>query len=419
MKTYQCLAANVLAVVWAFAVAQADAQPLPKAIDQGGAAARHVYATSGVHNDKGCMPPEKCIAARKPGEPTDPQYPAWWSSDWTMYRVFSSFDKFPPPYASPPAGLTARDYEVSYGSTYYDASYVPPDGDGQGAMMEHYVKRCLPIFPFANTFTCSFVSLGNKAYFLRYEDRPPGTPACCQFSLQNHPPRQAGLAWNSRKVSKVGETSVMSVSVDRVKEEAFKKRLTPIESDTVVLSRWPSAIKLSAGAGKSDFVVVPLHLKSNNGDPKELEGSKATQTAQAVTPTIRVYEWELLSQQIAIWRKEFTDDDIVLVGDVNTKSATEPVMQAMIKSGYVDCNSQDLNTYIKGKFASPFDRIIVRSDQPETKESCLTASQNQPLGFRVVRPADWKAGATVAQFNKFLSDHQMVVAGLCVGKDDD
>lgn len=190
MKPYQCLAANVLAVVWAFAVAQADAQPLPKAIDQGGAAARHVYATSGVHNDKGCMPPEKCIAARKPGEPTDPQYPPWWSSDWTMYRVFSSFDKFPPPYASPPAGLTARDYEVSYGSTYYDASYVPPDGDGQGAMMEHYVKRCLPIFPFANTFTCSFISLGNKAYFLRYEDRPPGTPACCQFSLQNHPPRQ-------------------------------------------------------------------------------------------------------------------------------------------------------------------------------------------------------------------------------------
>jgi hypothetical protein len=228
-----------------------------------------------------------------------------------------------------------------------------------------------------------------------------------------------GLAWNSRKVTKVGETSVMSVPVDPVKEDAFKKRLTPVESDTVVLSRWPSAIKLSAGVGKSDFVVIPLHLKSNNGDPKELEGTQATPTSQAVTPTIRAYEWELLSQQIEIWRKEFTDDDIVLVGDVNTKSATEPVLQAMITSGYVDCNSQDSKTYIKGKFASPFDRIIIRSDQPETKESCTAANQNQPLGFRVVRPADWKAGATVAQFNKFLSDHQMVVAGLCVGRDDD
>lgn len=91
----------------------------------------------------------------------------------------------------------------------------------------------------------------------------------------------------------------------------------------------------------------------------------------------------------------------------------------MIRSGYVDCNSQDSQTYIKGKFASAFDRIIIRSDQPETKESCRTASQNQPLGFRVVRPTDWRPGATVAQFNKLLSDHQMVVAGLCVGKDDD
>jgi hypothetical protein len=56
-------------------------------------------------------------------------------------------------------------------------------------MLEHYDKRCLPIFPGSNQFSCSFVSLGNKAYFLRYDDRPAGTPECCQFSLDNHPPR--------------------------------------------------------------------------------------------------------------------------------------------------------------------------------------------------------------------------------------
>ena len=163
---------------------------LPTAVDSGGAAARHDYYTGGVHNDKGCAPPRNCVHPRSPGEPTDPAYPTWWTSDWTMYRVFANADQFPPPYSSPPAGLTPADYEVSYGTTYYDASYVPPDGDGTGAMMEHYVKRCLPIFPSANTYTCSFVSLGNKAYFLRYDDRPPGTPPCCQFSLQNHPPRR-------------------------------------------------------------------------------------------------------------------------------------------------------------------------------------------------------------------------------------
>jgi len=152
--------------------------------------ALHTYYTGGVHNDVGCVPASKCVYPRAPGQPTNPEYPAWWSSEWTMYRVFEGYEQFPPPYASPPAGLTSDDYEVSYGATYYDSSYVPPDGDGNGAMMEHYDKRCLPIFPSSNDYTCSFVSLGNKAYFLRYADRPSDTPPCCQFSLDNHPPRR-------------------------------------------------------------------------------------------------------------------------------------------------------------------------------------------------------------------------------------
>jgi hypothetical protein len=113
-----------------------------------------------------------------------------------MYRVFKNYDKFPPPYASPPAGLAPPtqkdpgDYEISYGWTAYDSTYLPKDGDGRGAMMEHYAKRCLPIFPRKNDYTCSFISLGNKAYFLTYDDRPQGMPQCCQFSLANHPPRR-------------------------------------------------------------------------------------------------------------------------------------------------------------------------------------------------------------------------------------
>ncbi|MGO4612171.1 hypothetical protein AB4142_38125, partial [Variovorax sp. 2RAF20] len=53
-------------------------------------------------------------------------------------------------------------------------------------------KYCLPIFPIKNNnYTCSFVSLGNKAYFLTYpQDRPKDMPACCMFSPMNHPPRQ-------------------------------------------------------------------------------------------------------------------------------------------------------------------------------------------------------------------------------------
>jgi hypothetical protein len=153
-----------------------------------------IYPTRTVHNEE-CQDSENlgdnCLAKRKEGEPSDPQYPQWWISDWTMYRVFQNYedDKFPPPYDSPPQGLTPSDYEVSYGTTYYDSTYIPKDGDGSGAMMEHYEKRCLPIFPRENDYTCSFVSLGNKAYFLNYGKEPDQKPRICLFSLQNHPPR--------------------------------------------------------------------------------------------------------------------------------------------------------------------------------------------------------------------------------------
>jgi hypothetical protein len=50
----------------------------------------NVYRTYGVHNpptDSPCANPN-CIYVRESGQPTDPQYPAYWSSHWHMYRVF-------------------------------------------------------------------------------------------------------------------------------------------------------------------------------------------------------------------------------------------------------------------------------------------------------------------------------------------
>lgn len=59
-------------------------------------------------------------------------------SDWTMYRVMNNYEKNPPPYSNPPSTLTPADYTVSKGTSYYDTGYIPADGDGFGAMMEHY-----------------------------------------------------------------------------------------------------------------------------------------------------------------------------------------------------------------------------------------------------------------------------------------
>ena len=152
-----------------------------------------VYATYGVHNppsDSPCANPD-CRYVRGPGEPADPVYPPYWQSRWTMYRVFNNYQDHPPPYdgAPPPPLRAGQDYEVSYGATYYDSTWRGPSGEG--AMMEHYERRCLPIFPIPNQYSCSFISLGDIAFFVTYDqDRPAGMPPVCLFSPLNHPPRR-------------------------------------------------------------------------------------------------------------------------------------------------------------------------------------------------------------------------------------
>jgi hypothetical protein len=152
----------------------------------------NVYSTYGVHNPPSDSPCtfSSCVYTREPGQPTDPRYPAYWSSNWTMYRVFNGYVDNPPPYdgAPPPALKPGQDYEISWGATYYDSTWR--GRSGEGAMMEHYEDRCLPIFPISNHFSCSFISLGDTAFFVTYaKDRPKGMPPVCLFSPLNHPPR--------------------------------------------------------------------------------------------------------------------------------------------------------------------------------------------------------------------------------------
>lgn len=155
----------------------------------------NVYQTYGTHNPPSvspCTNPD-CVYQRQADEPTDPVYPVHWTSNWRMYRVYNGYAEFPPPYnGKPPASLKEGvDYEVSGGTTYYDSEWMSPAGKwpGTGAMRESYQERCLPIFPIDNHFSCSFVSLGDTAFFQTYaEDRPAGMPEYCLFSPLNHPP---------------------------------------------------------------------------------------------------------------------------------------------------------------------------------------------------------------------------------------
>lgn len=154
---------------------------------------QNIFPTYGVHNPpefSPCASPD-CLYQRGPGEPSDPLLPLYFSAKWTMYRVFNNYSENMPPYdGKPPACLKEGvDYQVSYGETYYDSTWQGPNGE-RGAMMEHYIDWSLPIFPMPNNFSSSFISLGDKAYFITYDDRPEGMPPICLFSPLNHAPHR-------------------------------------------------------------------------------------------------------------------------------------------------------------------------------------------------------------------------------------
>lgn len=210
--------------------ASSAAAPASAAVKSGAGEDSHVYATNGAHNrffpggaclSDACDPKNECKCAREKGQPPDPKWPDTWSSDWTMYRVFQKYAENPPPYADDGKAITGTalkkdaDYEVSFGSTYYDATYTAEGADTKGVMMEYYRKRCLPIFPSANDYTCSFVSLGKTAYFLRFAEAVDGVPdpltatSICLFSPDNHPPPTdfiAHLPYNAEDAKRLKDT---------------------------------------------------------------------------------------------------------------------------------------------------------------------------------------------------------------------
>jgi len=154
----------------------------------------YIHPTYGVHNPPKYSPcaHQDCLYPRQPWEPSDPLYPKYWSAKWTMFIVRKKYKENPPPYDGAPDGLEeGKDYTVSYGETFYDSTWRGPNGE-EGAMMELYKKVSLPIFPTENNYTSSFISLGNKAYYLTYDDKPADIdlPPICLMSPVNHPPKR-------------------------------------------------------------------------------------------------------------------------------------------------------------------------------------------------------------------------------------
>lgn len=190
-----------------------------------------------------------------------------------------------------------------------------------------------------------------------------------------------GVIWNTARLKLIGEP--FRIPVRRVGKGEF-------------LRRHPWAVKFSAGEGKTDFVLIPIHLKSNLG-------------GREVTAKQRGEEAKAIVRALATVQNQFTDDDVLILGDSNCLSKDEVALTRFVFGGFRDLNGTDTATWIKSDMYdyAPFDRILVPEDQPEFQTSLLRVHKDH--GF---------AGGE-EEYRKRLSDHYMVIADLRVMDDDD
>jgi endonuclease/exonuclease/phosphatase family metal-dependent hydrolase len=187
------------------------------------------------------------------------------------------------------------------------------------------------------------------------------------------PERLTGIAWNRKKVTNRGE---LRIPVEFASERTW--------------NRQPHAVKFSTRSGKTDLVVIPVHMKSN-ADGEDIGRAARQAEAAALIP------------KLAAVRSHFQDDDVVVIGDMNCLEASEAALAILADAGFRDLNARDAVTYRKGQFASPFDRVFVPEQQAEFRFS---------LQYRLA-PTD------ELLYQQRLSDHFLIKVAIQVLDDDD
>lgn len=189
-----------------------------------------------------------------------------------------------------------------------------------------------------------------------------------------------GIMWNQGKVRPVGLPFKIPMNVPRSENPNY-------------WSRWPYAMKFSAGRNKTDVVIISIHMKSNVTRPED----KIPPTEQ------RKREAHFLVGALDRVKTRLSDSDIILIGDFNVLRSSEPAVTAYTNAGFADLNQCDEPTMAVSR--APFDRAFVAKGQPELRQCKIVVFRPYSLS-----PYD---------FNKRLSDHLPITIKVRVVEDDD
>lgn len=167
-------------------------------------------------------------------------------------------------------------------------------------------------------------------------------------------------------------------------------------------TRRPEAFVFAAGKPSdkhSDFVFIPLHMKSNSDSP-------------AIGSAMRKIEaQQLLAALPALKAKLGNEKDFVLLGDSNINAPEQEVQE--VWADFDDLNEDDRGTYHKGNYPpSPFDRIFTPKGQPEFTEAAQFMHGPYPIAGKTNK--DW-----LKDHLKYRSDHLLVWCDIAISSDDD
>jgi predicted extracellular nuclease len=156
--------------------------------------------------------------------------------------------------------------------------------------------------------------------------------------------------------------------------------------------RPPTAVKFNAGAGKTDFVLIVVHMKADfDGDFAKHRDEEAKALA-ALLPDVR---------------RVFKDEDVVILGDTNMTDDHEAAETTYERAGLKDLNTANAGTHWRG---GGTDKIFVPAAQPEFADSAFRVLNHDRVLSRTMSPA---------AFKRRFSDHYMVTTTVRVQSDDD
>lgn len=199
-----------------------------------------------------------------------------------------------------------------------------------------------------------------------------------------------GIAWRSDRAKLIGEPFSIPVGVNETFGGKFWERRA-------------NAVKFSFGEGKTDVVLIPVHLKSNRNDVNPSD--------KLFTQRQRQAEAKVFVAQLKSLKERFKDEDIVFLGDTNIFGPDDETPKILVDAGFVDLNQKDEGTtaaWGSGYSSAPFDRIFVPANQPEFKNS-----------VQKVHKTKNGTDDEIKDYKKRHSDHYLVSCVIEVGNDDD